>query len=268
VQALDEDEVGNLYAGGFFIRPDLVAQARVARYDPQQEAWVVLHEWWGVDEVRLAVSGTPGSGGVLYVGVQGLGIHIWDGNTWSALSGDDRYPEALAVHGRALYAAGDDLAVYDDGAWVEVGSLFAPVGAAPQALIANEGDLWIGGFFLGVEAGSGTMVPSLNIARYRIPEGVSTSPANNIPQSPRIMAVYPQPFSDVLTVEYEVDGTGFGYAELFDLLGRRVWNSSPQVTPSGSHRLHETLSHLPPGLYTLRLHHDGTAIIVFLTKVR
>ena len=67
------------------------------------------------------------------------------------------------------------------------------------------------------------------------------------------LQVYPNPVSNLLNLNFELDSNQFMQAEIFDIRGRLVERLFNGERNPGIHRLIFNLRHLSPGVYNLRL---------------
>jgi hypothetical protein len=64
---------------------------------------------------------------------------------------------------------------------------------------------------------------------------------------------YPSPFSDALTVSFELDQPGSVAIDLYDLLGRRLSRVHEGVLPAGPYRTRMALESLSAGMYLIKV---------------
>ncbi len=77
------------------------------------------------------------------------------------------------------------------------------------------------------------------------------------------LSVYPNPFDQTLTVEYEAVNSSDGSIEVFDLMGKKVYHQNVSLS-QGLNKTSLTMNDLPAGTYLLRL---NTADRLLLQKV-
>lgn len=80
--------------------------------------------------------------------------------------------------------------------------------------------------------------------------------------------VFPNPVSGPATLVSQIERPGAYRAELFDVLGRRVWDQVYPALLPGPLTQRVPTSGLPPGLYLVRLSGSGMAISTTLTVAR
>ncbi len=73
------------------------------------------------------------------------------------------------------------------------------------------------------------------------------------------LTVLPNPFRDSFTIEFDYEGGGDADIELIDITGRVMTRLSAGLS-AGKNRITVNCSHLPPGVYTLRLTLEGKSI--------
>lgn len=84
-----------------------------------------------------------------------------------------------------------------------------------------------------------------------------------------ISALYPNPVRERATLALDVPEAGAYRVELFDVLGRRVWDTTTREQGSGTLRLRLELGALPSGVYVLRaVAPSGESALRRLTVVR
>jgi hypothetical protein len=71
---------------------------------------------------------------------------------------------------------------------------------------------------------------------------------------------YPNPFNPSTTIPYELRQSGVVQLQLFDVMGKMVYASSPKFEPAGKHERTFAFDHLPSGTYTYVLTMSGQAV--------
>lgn len=88
----------------------------------------------------------------------------------------------------------------------------------------------------------------------------------NILASETNISIYPNPTSDLLSIEMETDKTSRFDASLFDVLGRELYSSkNKSKTSAGKLEIPEVKS-LKPGVYFLKIYVDGNVITRQIVK--
>lgn len=72
---------------------------------------------------------------------------------------------------------------------------------------------------------------------------------------------YPNPFSEITTISYELEGSAFVKLEIFDITGRKVSTRVNEQQAAGNHEVQFNAKELPGGMYFYRLD-NGTGIQV------
>ena len=72
--------------------------------------------------------------------------------------------------------------------------------------------------------------------------------------------LYPNPVSDVLTLDYELDLDGLVQINMFDLLGRSVFEQQ-QTQEEGRQKIQISVNNLTPGTYFLKISAKNSQII-------
>ncbi len=93
---------------------------------------------------------------------------------------------------------------------------------------------------------------NLNTLFFRPAENRTAVAAEEIPLDVEVTAVYPNPFGEEMNVEFRLPERGSVRAEMFDMLGRRVYETSDLSHDAGQHAL-PLRPGLVPGVYMLRL---------------
>lgn len=88
-------------------------------------------------------------------------------------------------------------------------------------------------------------------ARFDIKTSSTEDPSRPITFG--LEAPYPNPFSDVVTIVYNLELPSDVQLELFDMLGRRIQTISQSAQSAGSHEVMIDGSNLAPGVYVIRL---------------
>lgn len=237
----------DLYAGGSFTTAGGVAAAKIARWNGS--TWQALDAGVNASVYSLAVTATTVYAGGPFTTAGGIAasrIAKWDGATWSALgAGAGDAVAALAVEGTDVYAGGwfataggvpvNQIAKWDGAAWTPLGTgLNGPV----LALVERGPDLYVGGDFTAVGDNS---KPINRFGIYH--PGGATGLASALVRP--TMGLYPNP----ATSRVRVATCGLeGAVHLLDATGRVVGTGSPDA--AGEAILE--VSHLPPGVYTVR----------------
>lgn len=93
---------------------------------------------------------------------------------------------------------------------------------------------------------------NINTLRFtRSPERTSAEP-RELPATLAVTALYPNPFSDAVSVEFTLPASGHVRARMYDMLGRRVFETAEETYTAGSQRL-SLRPGLAAGVYMLRL---------------
>lgn len=91
----------------------------------------------------------------------------------------------------------------------------------------------------------------------------STTPAS---ATGATLQAYPNPFKQNNTIVYKINQGGHVYLSVFDITGKEVAVLVNGHLPAGSHRAAFEPRHLPAGLYTLKLVHNGKITTAKLVK--
>jgi len=192
-------------------------------------------------------------------GVPAQSIAQWNGNGWQALSGNAISGAILSLTSGTggLYAGGVQLTA-DNGTTVGVlrwnGDKWESIGgslnesARIYAIALFENKVYIGGELLR-EAGN---VPSFGIALWEsaiansIGEDTESNAKSNI-------SIYPNPFRDTVTIQFEVLRSQHVAVDVFDTLGRHIAQLASGRFIAGAHSLLFDEESLTPGAYVVRI---------------
>jgi hypothetical protein len=229
VRALAVDGVGNLYVGGDFGTAGGVSASCIARWNGT--SWSALGAGMNSPVAALAVdaAGNLYAGG-FFTSAGGVGANYiakWNGTSWSALgAGMDTggAVNALVLEGGgSLYAggsfstAGRGIAKWNGTTWSALGS---GVDLWVNALaMAGEEDLYVGGVF--TNAG-GKSSHHFGIWHGNTTVGV---PPGTVPAVPPALA-WPNPFTNQVSIVFNLPAAMPVRMEVFDVTGRRVWASA------------------------------------------
>ena len=86
---------------------------------------------------------------------------------------------------------------------------------------------------------------------------VATEEATELPESPLILAAYPNPFRGQATLRYALSASGHATLKVYDMLGREVATLIDDVLPAGTHTVHFEAPHLASGVYLYHLEAAG-----------
>lgn len=90
-------------------------------------------------------------------------------------------------------------------------------------------------------------------ARLAFPAGSAISPAGTLPKHLSVAAPFPNPFSGLMTLQYELAAPADVQIGVYDVLGRRVAKLADERRAAGPHMLTFAPSDLPAGMYTIRV---------------
>ncbi|NNE71980.1 MAG: cellulase family glycosylhydrolase [Rhodothermales bacterium] len=96
---------------------------------------------------------------------------------------------------------------------------------------------------------------NLNTLTFTKGSGVGVED-QEVPKDLRLESLFPNPASRSFTVNYSLPAPGEVQVELFDLMGRRVWQTSTSRA-AGEHAESVAVGSLAPGVYAVRLTHGG-----------
>lgn len=275
IGALAVDVAGALYASGSYTvdgTNDL--RGRVARLDPETEAWETLREWPFSSARELSVIGDPRGSGALYVGTNSEGVWRWAGETWTDLGGPE-FVYSLALNGDPeaggeLYAGGVNADAsgpfvqrWDSESWSGLGSGLAGFVSPPlvhalavgEAEAAGKAALWVGGEF--IAAGS---EPASCIARWETEDFDTDAEEGGTTPATLGLEVYPNPASGPLTVRYALPSSAPVRLAVFDVLGREVALLADGVQAAGTHEAQSAQGGLASGVYVVRLETGSGAV--------
>ncbi len=225
-------------------------------------------EWNGA----LYVAGTFTTAG----GVPASRVAKWDGANWQALGlGVNQRVFDLAVIGGDLYAIGEftsaggspanRVARWDGTAWHALGSGLDAIG---HSLGTQAGKLWVGGEFL-VAGTTG----SSRIARWTPP--ITTDVPASGPRSARVALrpAFPNPFTGITTIAFELPRAGEVSVAVFDLRGGRVRAWDRHALTAGAHRVEwdgrdAAGAEVGPGVYFAEVRSGGAAVRQRIVRVR
>lgn len=78
---------------------------------------------------------------------------------------------------------------------------------------------------------------------------------------PGAISIYPNPFKDALTIEFDRTEKSTGKIELLDIRGRKMW-SEDYSARKGMNKMTIRTSDLPEGMYLLRQTEAGRVVSV------
>ncbi len=79
--------------------------------------------------------------------------------------------------------------------------------------------------------------------------------------------IYPNPFTDKTTIEYQIDHKGPVRLEIYNYLGQRICQLKNEVQNEGNYTMIWDASHLPKGVYIVRLFTKGQTGVVKLSLI-
>jgi len=103
--------------------------------------------------------------------------------------------------------------------------------------------------------GSGFALDNVQSRRGR-PTGVDNRP--DVPREPALLGAYPDPFTDVTTIRFDLPLPGHVDLRVYDVLGRHVETLISEGLPAGVHNVSFRGTNRPTGLYTYVLRGGGT----------
>ncbi len=86
---------------------------------------------------------------------------------------------------------------------------------------------------------------------------VSLEPQREQAESFRLDQNYPNPFNPSTTIRYHVAESAEISIQVYNVLGQRVWNTSPAMQNAGTHQVIFDARGLSSGIYFYQLHADG-----------
>ncbi|MDX1740921.1 MAG: T9SS type A sorting domain-containing protein, partial [Rhodothermales bacterium] len=129
------------------------------------------------------------------------------------------------------------------------------LGGFPQAMTTGplDGDQSIDVGVLTFAADNTASIEVLRNLEWR-PSGVAVEDASDLPvETSRLHPNYPNPFSRVTTVRFELTESSAVRLDVFDLLGRRVATVLDEMRPAGEHSARLDASTLASGIYLYRI---------------
>lgn len=182
--------------------------------------------------------------------------------------------------GGPLYADNNMFGVEFDSAgnhvWSDIFDNPTLVGSSAEAVAADgAGQIVIGGEFLGgIDFGGGTLTSVGGYDGFLVkfalsPVGIHSS---DPPACPKLR-VYPNPLHGVSTILYEVAEVGPVTVSVYDVAGHRVRTLAEQTESPGPHSIDWDGSdgkggRLPSGVYFVRLHQGGQALVTKVVLTR
>jgi hypothetical protein len=103
--------------------------------------------------------------------------------------------------------------------------------------------------------GAGWVNESRLLQKYKDSESTAVE-SDEVAQSLQLHSNYPNPFSDVTTIDFTMSEAGHVRLEVFDMLGRSVSTLVDSKMTPGRHRVTLEAADLPGGLYLYRLDGD------------
>ena len=107
------------------------------------------------------------------------------------------------------------------------------------------------------DAGGGTVV---DLGAYEFGAAgvlVATAADADLPESPLILAAYPNPFRGQATLHYALPAPGRATMKVYDMLGREVATLVDDVLPAGTYTVHFEAPQLASGVYLYHLEAAG-----------
>lgn len=119
-------------------------------------------------------------------------------------------------------------------------------------------------------SGPGWVVPIEDFAYYNIqsfdfPDTTQTDtvifpPEPNIPSTINLYQNYPNPFTNITTIEFEISESGRVRLEIYDVLGQKIGNFLDETLPAGKYQLSINLKGKASGLYFYVLRYKGHSL--------
>ena len=268
-----QDYGGSIFVGGKFTTAGSVTTKGIARWDGASWAdvgggvlWIINESEFGEPIVydfethngQLVVGGTFTRGGTQVLEY----IGSWDGASWSPIgNGVGDAVRSLVNYGPNLIAGGycnegggagpkRYIVKWNGASWVSLGS---GMNNYVRGMSVFDGSLYAVGEFKSAGGKS-----SFGIARW-------TDPAvSSVPEAPKpsLTLPYPNPFLEVVTLQYQATARGSYRLDVFDLQGRRIRTLERGEFEAGARQASwdgrdDQARETPPGVYFLRVEGPG-----------
>ncbi len=120
------------------------------------------------------------------------------------------------------------------------------------------------------DGGSGSAIVDLGAFEFAAPSVLVAveEGSDDLPESPLILTVYPNPFQAQATLRYALPEAGRVTLKIYDMLGREVITLVDAAMPAGTHKVQFEAPHLASGVYLYHLNALGRTATRTLLKVR
>ncbi len=133
-------------------------------------------------------------------------------------------------------------------------------------------DVSLDGALVHRQTENGEVAINFNTREYSfgvsVPVGIDDVDDVELPQNLTLLQNYPNPFTNVTTIPFELAQPGPVRLEVFDLLGRRVATYVNSVQPAGKHTVQVDASQLASGMYLYRIEAGGKSDTKRMVRVR
>jgi hypothetical protein len=105
----------------------------------------------------------------------------------------------------------------------------------------------------------------IDIGAYELPEIIAVFD-KNVPDEK--WQVYPNPFSEIVTLQFTIEKPEMVTIEMFGGRGERLFSPEKLNLPAGTHDLNRNFASLPEGVYLLRITYSDTVLTKKIMKTR